>query len=83
MAAPLTADRKLAAEVRRLTLRQCEKVLLDEENKQYEKEFRNALILKLAPTALPRITEVSGGDGKPLSINIVRYGDGEEDNQTT
>ncbi len=61
MAAPLGNDRKLAAEIRRLTLRELEKILLGEDN-----DYKKQVILKLAPTVLPRLNEHTGEDGAAL-----------------
>lgn len=58
-------DRELGARVRRLTLRQIEKILLGEDE-AYKKE----IIMKLAPSILPRINEVSGDGGDPIKITI-------------
>ena len=59
-------DRNLAAEVRRLSLSAIKKVLEGKDS-----QFRKAVILKLAGTVLPRLTEVSGPDGDPISIGVV------------
>lgn len=56
-------DRKLGAEVRRLTLKEIQAVLLGE-----DKEYKKALILKLASTVLPRINEHSGEDGGAIQV---------------
>ena len=58
-------DRELAARVRTLTLHECEKALLKGKGKLYE-----AVLLKLAGTVLPRLNEVTGEDGRPLSISF-------------
>lgn len=70
MAGVTLNDKRLAAEVRTLTLRQIKKVLEGDDN-----DFKKQLILKLAPTTLPRINEHTGEDGAPISVNIVKYGD--------
>lgn len=61
-------DRKLAAEVRTLSLKEMKKVLEDdsEDNKDYKKQ----LVLKLAATVLPRLTEISGPDGGDVPMPI-------------
>lgn len=66
-------DRKLAADVRTLSLTMIKKVLEDdsEENDAYRKQ----VLLKLAPTLLPRLNENTGEDGKELPtpiINVIR-----------
>lgn len=60
-------DRKLGAEVRRLTLKEIQAVLLGE-----DKEYKKALILKLASTVLPRINEHSGEDGGAIKIQVAK-----------
>ena len=74
-------DRKLGAEVRRLTLKEIQAVLLGD-----DKEYKKALILKLASTVLPRINEhtgETGDDGEPKPI-LVKFIDGsEQDNRNT
>ena len=54
-------DRKLAAAVRTLALTEIKRVL--EGN---DKEYKQAIILKLAPSLLPRLNEHTGDDGKDL-----------------
>ena len=63
-------DRKLAADVRTLTLNQIKKYLDGD-----DEDFKRQLILRLAPTVLPRIQEISGEDGEPLRITIVKGGE--------
>lgn len=58
-------DRELGARVRRLTLKQIEKILLGTDE-AYKKE----VIMKLAPSILPRINEHSGEGGEPMKITI-------------
>ena len=66
-------DRKLAADVRTLTLRQIKKYLEDDsaENDNYRKQ----LLLKLASTVLPRLNEHSGVDGEQLTVQVISYGE--------
>ena len=71
--------RELSKEVRELTLRQVLKVLKDEECKNYDKEFRNALLLRLSQTVLPRLAEVTGEDGGALQIVVKRANENEGD----
>jgi len=61
-------DRELAARVRTLTLTNCES-FESRKGKLYE-----AVLLRLAGTVLPRLTEVSGEDGKPIAVTLVKYG---------
>lgn len=51
-------DKKLAADVRSLTLQEIQKVLLGEDC-----EYKRAIVLKLASSILPRLTEHSGKIG--------------------
>jgi len=70
MAAPIGTDRKLAGEVRRLALNKI-KVILEKpviEMNEHDKELHDQILLKLAGTALPRLTEVTGEDGEPIKI---------------
>ncbi len=59
-------DRKLASNVRTLTLREIEKILKREDMDELKKQ----VILRLAPTVLPRLTEVTGEGGGPLQLNF-------------
>lgn len=54
-------DRELAAKVRELTLKECYKHLSKGKGKLYE-----ALLIRLAGTALPRLNEHTGADGEEL-----------------
>jgi len=64
MAYPLVVNRDLANRVRKLALSEIIDVL--EGKKDYGKDFYKQMLLKLAPTVLPRITEHSGPDGADL-----------------
>lgn len=55
-------DRKLAAEVRSLALGEIKEILEQEKMT----ELKKAVILKLAPSLLPRLNEHTGDDGKEL-----------------
>jgi hypothetical protein len=57
-------DRELAGRVRTLALTEIEKVLLQKENSP----FKEAVILRLAGSLLPRLNEVTGADGTPLIL---------------
>lgn len=63
MAGIVSNDRKLGAEVRRLTLKKIQAVLEGD-----DEEFKKAVILKLASTVLPRINEHSGEDGEAIQV---------------
>lgn len=58
-------DRKLAAEVRTLSLNEMRRVL-----QGTDEDYKKQLILKLAATVLPRINEHSGPDGGNIPIPI-------------
>jgi len=58
-------DRELAARVRTLTLEECERQLMKKKGKLYE-----AVLLRLAGGALPRLNELTGADGKELIVSI-------------
>lgn len=55
-------DRLLAARVRSLALSEIQEILLQEGLT----EMKKAVILKLAPSLLPRLNEHTGEDGKEL-----------------
>src|SRR5688500_15734163 len=59
-------DRKLAAAVRSLALGEIKKILEEERLT----EFKKAVILRLAPSILPRLNEHTGEDGEKLVIPI-------------
>lgn len=72
-------DRKLAAEVRTLSLRKIKKVLESEPEDAEGKRFQEQILLRLAPTILPRLNEHTGEDGNELVLVIsgetaARYG---------
>lgn len=69
MAGVAVNDRELGARVRRLTLKQIEKILLGD-----DEDYKKQIILKLSSCILPRMSEISGGGGEPLTIKIVNYG---------
>lgn len=62
----LKADKVLAGEVRSLALTEIKKYLLGEEDGYRDKEMKKQIILKLAPSLLPRLNEHTGEDGKDL-----------------
>jgi hypothetical protein len=66
--APVMTDRKLAAEVRSLTLKEIKFVL--ENEKKSDPDLWKAVLLKLAGTVLPRLNEHTGGDGDPIILQF-------------
>ena len=73
MAGILNNDRKLGAEVRRMTLNKLKDILGDDEHKKYDEKFQREVLLKLATNALPRLNEHTGESGEPINVNIVSY----------
>jgi hypothetical protein len=59
-------DRKLAAEVRTLALTEIKKYLEGKEEGYKGRDMKQAIILKLAPSILPRLNEHTGADGEDL-----------------
>lgn len=58
-------DRKLAANVRTLALKEIEKIL-----KSDNEVAKREMVMKLAPTLLPRLNEHTGEDGRELPTPI-------------
>jgi hypothetical protein len=65
-------DRKLAADVRTLTLKQIFKLLSTDrsEMSDWEKDLYKQVFIKLSGTVLPRLNEHTGEDGEKLIITI-------------
>ena len=66
-------DRERSARVRNLALDEIEGILTGK--KRVSKRFKEAMILKLAGTVLPRLNEHTGEGGGPVQFTIVKYGD--------
>lgn len=66
-------EREQSKELRNLVIGECLNILSGKQ--KVEKRFKEALILKLAGTILPRLTEVTGEDGGPLTVQVIKYGD--------
>jgi hypothetical protein len=88
MAAPISEDRKLAAEVRRLTLGKIKKLLEAEEAVLSIRELalHDRILEKLAGAVLPRLNEVTGADGRdlipvPILANVQPHNSHEADSQ--
>lgn len=60
-------DRVLAGKVRGLALTHLKKIL---DPKYKDKAYQKAVLLKLAPTLLPRLNEVTGEGGEPLQVSF-------------
>jgi hypothetical protein len=69
---PTFQDRELAARVRSLALTQIEFALTGKLFAD-DTEFQKALLLKLASTVLPRINELTGEGGGPLTVQLIQY----------
>ena len=72
-------DRKLAAQVRSLTLTKIKDLLEMPAVKMNADDYElyKAILIKLSGSVLPRLTEVSGEDGEPIkyavtAINIIK-----------
>ena len=65
-------DRRLAAEVRTLVLKEILRLLSipKVEMSAAEYELFKAILLRLAGSVLPRMTEITGEDGEKLHITI-------------
>lgn len=71
MAGVTLSDRKLGAEVRKLVLSKAKKILMAKYPKGSEDEkWQRTVLEKLLTTALPRQTELSDPEGKPLVIQF-------------
>lgn len=68
-------SRLLSKEVRDLALLEIKNILTGK--KKVEKRFREALVLKLAGSVLPRLNEMSGPDGKELPVPIFQITNGD------
>lgn len=69
-------DRRLAAEVRTLSLKKLRNILLslDEPSTTKEdKDYAKRILEKLTPSLLPRLNEHTGEDGKELPTPILAY----------
>lgn len=69
MAGPISNDRKLAAEVRRMGLGKIKRLFEKqgiEPLSDREQEMHDQLLLRMAPNLLPRLTEITGEDGERL-----------------
>ncbi len=68
MGAPLKDNRIKADKLRKTCIRIYQDVV--DEKLDYGLEFKKQLLLKLAPTVLPRINEHTGEDGQPIIIKF-------------
>lgn len=63
-------DRELSAQIRREGLQNLGLVLTDDPKVKKWSEYKRQMLLKLAPTLLPRLNEVTGADGESLIIQF-------------
>jgi len=74
MAAPNLNDRKLAAQVRSLALDKIKALLEMPEIKMKADDYElyKQVLIKLAGSVLPRLSELTGEDGKDLIIQVAK-----------
>ena len=74
MAGKTHQDRELASEVRSLCLNEIKGIFkyepIGEKVDDHMLQLKNQLILKMSTSILPRLNEVSGIDGEPLSVIV-------------
>ncbi len=75
MAAPISEDRKLAAQVRRLALGKIKTILERPavEMNDKDKQLHDAILIKLTGTLLPRLNELTGEDGGAVQVTLIKY----------
>lgn len=71
MAKYKTYDETITKQVRNEALQDILAVLQEKKEVERFSEFKKQMLLKLANTVLPRVTELSGPDGKPIPITGV------------
>ena len=75
-------DRELSASVRRQGLEELKLVLMDSPKTKKWSEYKRQMLLKLAPTLLPRLNEYAGADGGELPqpiFNVFAHNSNAED----
>lgn len=67
-------DRKLAADVRNLALKNIQTALKGDKKSRDAvakwPDYKKQMLLRLASTLLPRLNEVTGDDGGPITLDI-------------
>ena len=63
-----------AADLRNLVIKQVKEILEDENYPDVD--YKKELLMRLAPSAIPRINEHTGSDGEEIKLNIINYGAG-------
>jgi hypothetical protein len=76
MAGAISNDRKQGARVRRLLLDEIERLFDTDPLKlsERETETKRELLLRMSSNTLPRLHEVAGEDGGPITVQIINYG---------
>jgi hypothetical protein len=66
-------DRKLAGDVRRMTLQQIRRILETPKVEMSDKDYElyKAVLLSLSRSILPRLTEITGEEGGPLQVQQI------------
>lgn len=66
-------DRKLAGDVRRMTLEQIRRILETPRVEMSDRDYElwKAVLLSLTRSILPRLTEITGEEGGPLQVNQI------------
>lgn len=68
-------DRKLASDVRKLSLTLIQSYLQYDGKDKKKVEYKQQLLLRLAPNLLPKLNEHSGVDGEPISVSLISFDD--------
>jgi hypothetical protein len=61
-------DREKAAHLRHTAIDSLQKVMDNDPTVETWSEYKKQMLLKLAPSLLPRLNEHTGTDGKPIQI---------------
>ena len=69
MAQKYTYDREMIGALRTKVAVDILEVLKETAKAKKWGKFKKEMLLRLAPTVMPRVTEVSGPDGKPIPIS--------------
>jgi len=75
MARKFTYDPELVKDVRMAALTDILEVLKESSKAKRFGKFKQEMLLKLAPTVMPRINEHNGGDGQPIQVQMISFDD--------
>lgn len=75
MAQKVTYDRDTIGKLRTKVAFDILEVLAETKKSKKFGKFKREMLLRLAPTVMPRVTELQGQDGEPIKFNIVHYGE--------